>query len=44
MRSYYWKAAKTQLALAWHLFWNGVAMNRGHHSEWKNTWFFKHKK
>jgi len=44
MRKYYLKAAKTQLALAWTLFWNGFVMNRGHHSNWGKTWFFKMKK
>ena len=43
-RAYYWKAVKTQLGLTWCLFWNGVVCNRGHHSNWGRTWFFKMKK
>lgn len=43
-RSYYWKKTREQLSLCWTLFWNGVVCNKGHHSEWNKTWFFKHKK
>lgn len=33
-RKYYLKQAIHQLSIAFTLFWNGVVLNRGHHSKW----------
>lgn len=35
-RNFYWKKVKEQLNICWILFWYGVVLDRGHHTEWKN--------
>lgn len=34
-RQYYWKKVKENIHITWVLFWNGVALNKGHHSTWR---------
>ena len=33
-RQCYWKKVVENLSITWTLFWNGVVMNRRHHSKW----------
>jgi hypothetical protein len=33
-REYYWRKTREQAYYAWYVFWNGVILNRGHHSTW----------
>lgn len=34
-QQYYWKQAWRQIAVACTMIWNGVILNKGHHSLWK---------
>jgi hypothetical protein len=34
-RSYYLEAATKQIGVALTMIWNGVILNKGHHSHWK---------
>ena len=34
-RKYYWQNAKSQISVALTMIWNGVILNKGHHSQWK---------
>lgn len=43
-RKYYWQKTKEQVNICWILFWNGVVMNRGHHSKWTKGWFWSKQK
>lgn len=43
-RKYYWNKFKEQLYYTWYVLWNGVICNKGHHSSWGRSWFFKHER
>jgi hypothetical protein len=34
-RQYYWEQAIRQIKVALTMIWNGVIMNKGHHSQWR---------
>lgn len=33
-RTYYWSQATRQIRVALNMIWNGVILNKGHHSQW----------
>jgi hypothetical protein len=34
-RAHYWRKTREQAYYTWYVFWYGVVLNRGHHSNWR---------